>query len=177
MGYSNIRPVLWFLIRFLVVYGVLSVAYGFIEAGYYDESSGDPFTYAVTRQMIWLGDLLGNQWEIYEPGFERSIWIMEGDRSLVRMIEGCNGISVMILFISFIFGLSAFHRAMFWFIPLGVAIIHLANLIRIYALILVNLHRPEWTGFVHKYLFTLILYALVFVLWIWWVRIWKADRK
>jgi exosortase family protein XrtF len=175
MGFSNIRPVIGFLLRFFVVYLLLSLLYSWFISRH-AQRAGDPFTYSVTHQVIWTGGLLGNDWKIYEPGFERSIWIMQGDRSLVRMFEGCNGVSVMILFVSFLFGLSVFHRAMLWFIPLGLGIIHLANLIRIHGLILVHIHRPEWTGFVHKYLFTLALYAIVFVLWIWWVRIWKDKR-
>jgi len=169
------RPIIWFLVRFFATYSILSITYSWYISGF-TTKSGDPITMLVSEQIVAIGDLLGNDWKLYEPGNEKSIWIMENDYSLVRMFEGCNGITIMILFVSFLFGLSAFHSSLLWFIPAGLLLIHLANLIRIYALILVQVNRPEWTGFVHKYLFTLILYAFVFALWVWWVQILKKKR-
>ncbi len=44
------------------------------------------------------------------------------------------------------------------------------NLARISLLFWVALYLPDLVYFVHKYLFTAILFVIVFVLWIVWVR-------
>jgi hypothetical protein len=35
---------------------------------------------------------------------------------------------------------------------------------------------PRYLYFTHKYFFTAILYVVVFVLWIWWVRRYATDK-
>ena len=59
---------------------------------------------------------------------------------------------------------------MYWFIPLGLLVIHLVNLARISLLYFVSIRYPRYMYFAHKYFFTAVLYAAVFMLWVWWVR-------
>jgi exosortase/archaeosortase family protein len=67
---------------------------------------------------------------------------------------------------------------MIWFVPLGLAVIHVANLGRIVLLFLVSLYEPEYLYFTHKYLFTAFIYLFVFLLWILWVmKIAKPKPK
>ena len=56
-----------------------------------------------------------------------------------------------------------------WYIPLGLALIHLSNLIRIASLVLILLYSPESLAFNHDYTFTIFVYAVIFALWYGWV--------
>lgn len=60
--------------------------------------------------------------------------------------------------------------------PLGILIIHLINLGRIYLLFLVALYRPNYLYFTHKYFFTGIIYIAIFALWYIWIIITKSQH-
>jgi exosortase/archaeosortase family protein len=62
------------------------------------------------------------------------------------------------------------NKKLAWFAPLGVIIIHVVNLGRIIGLFFVVIYLPKALYFSHKYLFTTIIYAVVFVLWLIWLR-------
>lgn len=59
---------------------------------------------------------------------------------------------------------------MLWFIPMGVVIIHVANLFRVSGLYLVAEYLQQYFYYVHKYAFTASIYLIVFVLWWWWIE-------
>ena len=76
----------------------------------------------------------------------------------------------MIIFLAFLFAFGPVNRALLWFAPAGLLILHAMNLARIVLLFWVSLYLPKFMYFTHKYFFTAILYVVVFVLWVWWVR-------
>jgi exosortase/archaeosortase family protein len=59
---------------------------------------------------------------------------------------------------------------MFWFVPTGLLIIHVVNLARIGLLFFVAEYQPDFMYFTHKYFFTAILYIIIFLLWMIWVK-------
>jgi exosortase/archaeosortase family protein len=76
----------------------------------------------------------------------------------------------MIIFVAFLVAFGPMRKALLWFIPVGLLIIHGINLARIALLFWVSLYMPDFMYFTHKYLFTAILYVVVFLLWIGWVK-------
>ena len=76
----------------------------------------------------------------------------------------------MIIFVAFLFAFGPVNKSLFWFIPLGLLVIHLVNLSRITLLFWVSIYMTDYMYFMHKYFFTAILYVVVFVLWVYWVR-------
>ena len=60
------------------------------------------------------------------------------------------------------------HKA--WFIPAGLAITHLVNIIRVSGLAVVYVHRPENFEFFHDYIFRPFFYFVLFILWVAWVE-------
>jgi exosortase family protein XrtF len=95
--------------------------------------------------------------------------IHEG-RSVLAIYEGCNGVNIMIIFIAFLVAFGPMEKSLLFFALIGIVIIHLMNLARITLLFWVVLYLPDFTYFMHKYFFTAILFVIVFVLWIVWVR-------
>ncbi len=81
----------------------------------------------------------------------------------------------MIIYLSFLLAFGPYTKNMAWFAPAGVLAIHIANLARIVLLFWVTLYHPHYLYFLHKYLFTAIIYVAVFVLWIIWVS--KFSRQ
>lgn len=97
--------------------------------------------------------------------------------SLVRIVEGCNAISVMILFISFIVAFSGKWLNTILFVSLGILLIHILNVARIATLILGLLYYPEYEHLMHDILFPLIIYGVVFVLWALWINKFSLYAK
>lgn len=82
----------------------------------------------------------------------------------------CNAITLFAFFTLFVIAFPGNTKNKLWFIPLGILLIHLANLIRVMGLTLINFYAPEYLDFNHTYTFTIFVYGLIFTLWMWWVN-------
>lgn len=88
----------------------------------------------------------------------------------------CNGLELFALFAGYIIAFPGNIKTKFWFIPLGLFIIHLLNIIRVIALVFVAYKAPEYLDFNHTYTFTIFVYSVVFILWmIWTMKLSKTD--
>jgi len=76
----------------------------------------------------------------------------------------------MILFISFVVAFTGKFKSTLWFIPLGLLIIHVLNILRIASLSIALYKFPEYEHFLHGILFPLVIYGVVFLLWVIWVN-------
>lgn len=183
--WQEFKPTVFFLLKFFVLYLGLSTAYGLYIGAYESDAKVDPATRVVARHCSGSAGLLGYQTQIVEDDHLRreslpeqtydSLWF--DDIYAVSVEEGCNGLNVMILFVSFVIAFGGSWRAMLWFIPAGLLFIHLANLGRLLFLSLMNV---EWGGrgfhFFHKYGFTAVLYLAILVLWYLWVMYLNAKK-
>lgn len=82
----------------------------------------------------------------------------------------CNGITLMFLFAIFVIAYPGNKKAKLWYLPLGVAIVYIINIIRIISLALMAYYAPQYLDFNHTYTFTFIAYSVVFGLWMLWVN-------
>ena len=76
----------------------------------------------------------------------------------------------MIIFVAFLVAFGPMGKRLWIFALVGILIIHLMNLARISLLFWVVLYLPGFVYFMHKYLFTAVLFIIVFALWIVWVK-------
>ena len=103
--------------------------------------------------------------------------IINGDY-VARIIEGCNGVSVLILFASFIIAFSGKLKTTLLYLLSGSVIIYVANVIRIVILSIGIYSYPKQSGFLHTVVFPAIIYGVVFLLWVFWVnRFSKLSKK
>lgn len=89
---------------------------------------------------------------------------------VVLMIEGCNAISVMILFVAFLVAFTGKIKQYLWFVPVGLIILYISNILRIYLIGMIVLYFPAFVDSAHDYLFPGIIYGTVFILWVIWVK-------
>lgn len=172
MGYiGKYKPFLIFLVKFFATYAILGALYSFWLSRYEGpEASIDPATKMVARQSVWLIKLAGANAEAV-PHESRSYLklFFEGDYT-ARIIEGCNAISVMILFVSFLVAFSGTLKNTVLFAFSGCIIIHILNISRIALLSAAIYHFPEQEHFLHGVVFPLFIYGVVFILWVIWVN-------
>ncbi len=101
---------------------------------------------------------------------EASVNLFYNNKMMARIIEGCNGLSVIILFVSFIIAFSGKIKPTLLYIIVGSLLIHILNVFRISVLCLLMYYFPNQQHFLHGVVFPLFIYGVVFMLWIIWVN-------
>src|ERR1700751_3591382 len=89
----------------------------------------------------------------------------------------CNALTLFMFFALFVIAFPGSVKKKLWFIPLGIVIIHFANVLRIIALAGINYVAPQYIEFNHTYTFTLFVYGIIFLLWMWWVKVVLKENK
>ncbi len=168
---KELKPAIRFLAVFLVLYLGLNVLYGVWISSY--GSSADDATWIVTRQTSALLNVLGQETTVAANPITPSVAIQVGLRTALNVYEGCNGLNVMIVFISFIIAFGGSKKQLAWFIPAGIILIYIINLARVTALFYVAEYWRSYFYYIHKYAFTGIIY--LFVLGLWWLWIEKVN--
>jgi len=173
--YSELKrflPALYFVLKFVGLYVVGNIAYGLMVEHY--DPKPDPVTRAIAVQTAALLNHTGFPSETKDNPAQPNVILSWSGRNILAIYEGCNGLNVMIVFMSFILAMGPYTNRMIWFVSSGLLLIHVMNLARIYGLFMVAVYLPEQFYFVHKYLFTAFLYVIVFITWIIWIRL---DRR
>jgi len=94
----------------------------------------------------------------YRVGIQGAQGVMVG--------PSCDGVVLFALFAIFILSFPGRWIRKLWFIPLGIAAIHAANILRIVSLLLIQLYFGEDAlKFNHDYTFTVFVYSIIFALW------------
>jgi exosortase family protein XrtF len=162
------KGVVRFLVTFIGLYLILNVVYGFFIEYYHP--GVDPLTEIVSSQVTALLSVFDYNVSMNVIADSPFIPIVKNNKLVIRAFEGCNGINVMIVFLCFLFAFSGSLKRTIYYLLFGLFVIHAMNLLRVSLLYEVALHRPSQLYFFHKYLFTGILYLVVFVLWYFWVK-------
>jgi exosortase family protein XrtF len=174
-SFEEFKPSIFFLLKFLALYVVGSIAYGvFVQAWY---PVVDPVTAWVTQQTSALLSVGGWDTSVVEPTHKATANILYEGKAILSVFEGCNGLNVMIIYVAFLVAFGPYRKALLWFIPVGLVVIHLFNLGRIYLLFFVSIKMPQFMYFTHKYFFTAVLYIVVFVLWMIWLWYFKPKKS
>ncbi len=164
------RPFFIFLLKFFGVYVVLTIIYQFY-LGSFDAQAFevDGFTRLVSDQTEWLLDFFYTAGTVPHPT-QASIQLSLNGDYLARVVEGCNALSVMILFVAFVVAFKGSLKHSVVFIIGGILIIHILNIVRIALLTMALLHYPAYGHMLHSVVFPMFIYGVVFVLWVIWVN-------
>jgi exosortase family protein XrtF len=175
LSLKEFRPTIFFLLKFVGFYLIANILYGVYVTAY--SPSPDPATKWVSAQSAALVTACGWPTVTIDHPRKPTTQLLYDNRPILAVYEGCNGINTIIIFLAFVFAFGPPGIRLLWFIPLGILVIHLANLLRISLLFFVAEHRPDFMYFFHKYLFTASLYVVIFLLWITWVKLNSRKRE
>jgi exosortase family protein XrtF len=173
--WKEFKPAIRFVALFVGIYLVGNIIYGL-----YISSRGnapDHITKLVAHQaagVLNLADFVVST-EVNPDG--PTVFMKSGARIVLNVYEGCNGINVFIVFVSFLVAFGGPVKKYLWFVPVGVLILHVCNLLRIILLYGVAIGYQHYFYYVHKYIFTGIIYLVVLALWIYWIRKGNDKRK
>jgi len=172
------KPFLFFLAKFFVTYLVFSFLYHtYLNQFDIKKNEVDSFTIEVARQSKIILTVFDSTAFSSLNDTEPSVKLFYHNKWVSRIIEGCNAISVMILFLSFIVAFSGKAKTTLAFSLFGIVLIHAFNIIRIALLSMAVFHFPNQQDFLHSVIFPLFIYGVVFLLWIIWVNNYSHYAK
>jgi len=175
---TKYKLVIRFILIFLLVYSALTIAYNM----YLNHSDGSKFypdylTNLVAKQTNTLLNGVGYEANIVAHANEPSMKIIINGKFVARVIEGCNAISIIILFLSFIIAFAGKFKTTLMYCLAGSIIIYAFNLIRIVILSIGLYHYPWRKEILHTVIFPMLIYGTVFLLWMFWVNRFSKTIK
>ena len=154
-------------IRFILISSFL---YALLYIVYYDQN----FIGLIINSSDFLLNFLG--FKTYKVLQDRDMQVIGIDGANgVWVGSNCNAITLFALFSVFIIAYPGNQKHKFWYIPIGIIIIHLLNIFRVLALAMISFYRPDLLEFNHTYTFTFIIYGVIFLLWLIWIN--KFSEK
>ncbi|MDX5324835.1 MAG: exosortase family protein XrtF [Bacteroidota bacterium] len=178
---QDFKPTLVFLLKFAIIFGVGSWAYGAFIGHYnsMEPPQPDPVTAEVAYETADVMTFMGYEILTYRSKENPYVQIYHKGKmgGSISVYEGCNGINIMILFVAFVVAFGGSGKDGLWFIPVGLVSIHIFNIIRLVSLSVVGLYSESAFHFLHKYAFTAVIYAFVLILWYLWVKRYMAKQK
>ncbi|MBV8326823.1 exosortase family protein XrtF [Chryseobacterium sp.] len=172
---KDFKPVLGILLRFIIIYLVLLFAYQFY-LNHSKDTGLDSFSRLIARQVCLIQNGLHYPTELYDDAKNEQVWFYVKEQYTTRMVEGCNAISVAILFVSFVF---AFYKGVqtFIFVGVGLVTLYIMNLLRIVGLNLVMAEHKEYGIMFHDFIFPAVIYGSVVLLWLIWIKFFALKNE
>lgn len=172
--FKDFKPTFYILVRFILIYVILLAIYQY----YLNSFSGiglDPFSRMITEQVRDIQNFLGYPTQLYDDPAKNQVFFYVKNDYPTRMVEGCNAISVMILFVSFVF---AFYKGLktFIFVFLSLIILHMMNLLRITGLNIIMTEYKEYGKITHDFVFPAVIYGSVVILWLIWIKFFVLNK-
>jgi exosortase family protein XrtF len=177
-AFQKNKPFFIFLLKFGGTYLVLALLYS-LYLSRFDAAHFEPdgVTRIVAEQSKWLTGVLGEEAFIKPHEKEASYKFSVNGRYVARIVEGCNAVSVMILFVAFIVAFSTTFKRTGLYMGVGVLVIHVLNIVRITLLNIAVYYHKDWGPFLHDVVFPLFIYGVVLALWVLWVVKFKGNER
>jgi len=174
------KSVIYFLIKFFGTYALLFVLYAWYLQKYQIKEpffACAPITQNVANGTQKLLNLVGYNVLMQQHTKEVSINVIVNNKPVARIIEGCNAISIIILYISFIIAFKGSFKNTILFIIGGSLLIYYFNIVRIAVISIAIYEYPVYEKTLHEVVFPLLIYGLTFLLWFIWVKKFASLKK
>ena len=172
------KSVLRFVLLFLGTYLLLTILYAlYLQLSKGGSYPPDYITHLVAKQSSTLINGFGYDANVIPHETQPTMKLFVEGQYLAQIIEGCNAISIIILFVAFVVAFAQRFRKTLFFILAGTVIIYSVNILRIAILVIVLYRYPEYEHTLHGVIFPGIIYGIVFLLWMLWVRIISKGKE
>jgi len=166
------KGVLRFILIFIGSYILLSVFYSlYLNASEGSKYYPDYVTHLVAKQSTELILSFGYNAEVLPNKIKPNMNLFVNGKHVAQIIEGCNAISIIILFCAFVLAFKNTFKKTILFLFVGVVLLFAINLVRIAILAIALYEYPEQKQLLHDVVFPGLIYGMVFFLWMFWVRI------
>ena len=170
---QNNKTVIIFLAKFFGTYLLLFLIYSFYLSKNQKTAAifaCAPVTKTVAEQSQYLLNSVGYDAIVIEHPNEPSMKIIINGKFVARVIEGCNAVSIIILFIAFIVAFASGFKKTALYILFGSLVIYFINIVRIAIIALAMYKYPAYENILHSIIFPGIIYGITFLLWFIWIQ-------
>lgn len=174
------RKIVLFLVKFFAAYFILFVSYSYyLQKTQVKEDffSCAPITSNVAKQTVGVLNFFGYDAKYIQHDKEMSVKLLLNGHYTARVIEGCNSLSIIILFMSFVIAFPGTLKATVLYGIIGSLIIYGINILRIAFLTLMLYKYPNEQVLLHNIVFPAIIYGATFFLWVLWVHKFSNYKK
>ena len=173
---KELKPILFILLRFLGIYFILLFLYERIYLAHYKGCGLDPISRFMAQHVDYLQNFLGYKTYLVDNISASGVYYCSDKKILSIMVEGCNIISVAILFLAFIF---AFYQGKktFLFSLFGLFLMYVMNIFRIAGLNILGIVSPRYFIPAHDFIFPAIIYGTIVILWIVWINFFTLRNE
>lgn len=175
--FRKYKAVVRFILTFMGTYVILVLLYNLYLDYYFSRGLPDPVTRLVGEQTEAFISAFGYKAMAAPSSMYPLMNLSVNDIFIARIIEGCNSISLLILFLAFMLSFIGKLKPSLIFILSGMVIIYSMNVIRIGLLAIGLYEMPQYSHFLHKIAFPLVIYGTVFLLWILWIYIYSKTSR
>ncbi len=171
-------PIFKFVAVFAGFYFGFSIVYYFyLQAGWSNHLYPDPVTAQVSYQAQEILKFIGFNASTVNSSYDASVILSVDNQAVYRVIEGCNALSVMILFTAFIVAFAQGWKKTIAFIMGGLLFIYVVNIVRLVLLAIVYKEYESYADFAHEIIFPAVIYGAVVLLWIYWISTLKSKSS
>ena len=174
---NQYKPLIFFLLRFLGSYIIMILIYNWYLNHYLPFGLPDPYTQFNSDLAAKIFNFLGIETKSlnYDKENFMRLWV-DGDwGSIVN--EGCNAISVLIIFVAFILAFYTNFKQTILYIFSSLILLFVMNIFRIVFLTYIYRFYPDISKISHDYLFPAIIYGSIVILWIIWIKFFVNKKK
>ncbi|MBL4708354.1 MAG: exosortase family protein XrtF [Flavobacteriales bacterium] len=166
------KKAILFVVSMLGIYLILQAIYDY---GVSPNTSVDSnLIDLIISQAEGILQLMGYELLTPDPAYGSHMGIK--NTSGVVIGNPCDGLSLFILFTSFLIIFSGKWWFKLIYIILGIGLIHLLNVFRVVSLALIVEYSPESLDFHHSYTFTLFIYSIIFMFWMLRIKIYQRKK-
>lgn len=154
-----------FLVRATIIFVVWQSLFVFVLSPNRvpDRQLTDITTYAVQQVLSFFYDDVG---VIYSTQTHRRQDIITIEhKKVIAVGDPCNALEIYVLYISFLFCFPGSVKRRLLFVLAGIPYIYVINVIRVVLITYLNIYHKRWVDISHHYIFTIVVYLLVFYLW------------
>lgn len=163
------------LFRFLVVAGAMYLAWFFAYQQWLEPDGRLDSALCHQIATASAGLLRAVGFDTAISATNEKLLLVNGQPS-VGVYPACNGLVLYALFAGFVLAFPGPWRRKAWFIPAGIALIWLLNVLRVAALALNHHYSHQTVDFNHHYTFNVVVYGCIFGLWMLWARRLALDN-
>lgn len=162
-----------FLYKAVGLYIAWYIIRAFVLSPYsnFDEIFIQQLVYSNSALLVHLSHLPVYLVDTQNIGFLDAIFAGTGGG--IRVGEECDGIGIISTFLIFIIAFPGKNKILFALF--GAFIVHLLNLLRIFALIHIQISYPSAMEFNHKYTFNILIYSFIFALWYLYIKYFRKN--
>ncbi len=170
------KTVIRFVSLFLGTYLFLGIIYStYLKVSENGSYYPDYITNLVAKQSAAVLDGFGYSPILRMDEIGKSMLLTIDNKYTVSIVEGCNSVSVIILFVAFVIAFAEKFKKTVLFLFAGAVLIYVVNILRIAILAVALYKHPDYENILHSVIFPGIIYSMVFVLWMIWVRMLKPN--